>query len=195
MPASLLPKEEVARRIFGVFRTYGYEGATLARISEATGLGRASLYHYYPGGKDDMAREVLGTARAWLEANVVGALERTGTPAARLRNMTAALRAGYAEGEASCVLNLLGVGEAGEKFAAELNLVIEVWVHALERLLRTAGESPARARRTALDAVVRIEGALVVSRALGDTSVFVRTLSEIERSLAGEVERQGAAPR
>jgi AcrR family transcriptional regulator len=195
MPASLLPKEEVAQRIFGVFRTYGYEGATLARISEATGLGRASLYHYYPGGKDDMAREVLGTARAWLEANVVGALERPGTPAARLRNMTAALRAGYAEGEASCVLNLLGVGEAGEKFATDLNLVIEVWVHALERLLRTAGESPARARRTALDAVVRIEGALVVSRALGDTSVFVRTLTEIERSLAAEVDRQGAAPR
>jgi len=39
-----------------VFRTYGYEGATLSRISEATGLQRASLYHRFPGGKEAMAR-------------------------------------------------------------------------------------------------------------------------------------------
>ena len=92
MSAPLLAKEEVSQRIFGVFRTYGYEGATLARISVATGLGRASLYHYYPGGKDDMAREVLGTARGWLESNVVAALERPGGHAARLRAMTARRR-------------------------------------------------------------------------------------------------------
>jgi TetR/AcrR family transcriptional repressor of lmrAB and yxaGH operons len=195
MSAPLLAKEEVSQRIFGVFRTYGYEGATLARISVATGLGRASLYHYYPGGKDDMAREVLGTARGWLESNVVAALERPGGHAARLRAMTAALRAGYAEGEASCVLNLLGVGEAGEKFASDLRLAIDVWIHALEKLLRGAGAPPARARRTALDTIVRIEGALVVGRALGDNAVFTRTLSELERALIDEVEHHGASLR
>jgi len=189
MPAPLLPKDEVSQRIFGVFRTYGYEGATLARISAATGLGRASLYHYYPGGKDDMAREVLGTANGWLETNVVSVLERPGSAASRLRAMTAALRTGYAEGAASCVLNLLGIGEAGEKFSAELRTVLEVWIHALERLFRNAGSPPGRARRTATDAVVRVEGALVVARALGDATVFVRTLGELERSLIEEVDR------
>jgi AcrR family transcriptional regulator len=192
MPAALLPKHEVAQRIFGVFRTYGYEGATLARISEATGLGRASLYHYYPGGKDDMAREVLGSARGWLESNVSAALDRQGSPAARLRSMTGALRSGYADGEASCVLNLLGVGEAGGKFAAELRAAIDVWIQALERLLKAAGVSPARARRGAVDAVVRVEGSLVVARALGDTAVFTRALSDIERDLNKEIDHAAA---
>jgi hypothetical protein len=31
----------------------------------------------------------------------------------------AAVRAGYADGEASCVINLLGIGEAGDKFSKE----------------------------------------------------------------------------
>jgi AcrR family transcriptional regulator len=192
MPAALLPKQEVAQRVFGVFRTYGYEGATLARISAATGLGRASLYHYYPGGKDDMAREVLDGARAWLETNVSAALERPGTTAARLRSMTAALRSGYADGEASCVLNLLGVGDAGGKFAAELRAVIDVWIEALERLLKAEGLSSARARKGAVDAVVRVEGALVVARALGDAAVFKRTLSDLERDLNDEIEHAAA---
>src|SRR5687767_6837809 len=42
-----------------VFRSHGYEGATLALISQATGLGKGSLYHFFPGGKAQMAADVL----------------------------------------------------------------------------------------------------------------------------------------
>jgi AcrR family transcriptional regulator len=165
MPAPLLAKDDVLAKLFGVFRTYGYEGATLARISQATGLGRASLYHYFPGGKDDMAREVLAGARAWLGANMVAALEGPGSTAARLKAMTAAVRAGYADGDASCVINLLGIGKAGDKFSKELRETLEPWLRALEKLLRDGGVPAARARRIALGALVRTEGALVVARA------------------------------
>jgi len=191
MPAPLLAKEEVLGRTFGVFRAYGYEGATMARISEATGLGRASLYHYFPGGKDDMARAVLGVARAWLEKNVLAALEGPGSVASRLKAMTAALRAGYADGEASCVINLLGVGEAGEKFANDLLATLEPWLRALENLLRESGVPAARARRLAVDALVRTEGALVIARALRDNGVFARTLGEIEKTLLEEIAKHG----
>ena len=34
------------------FRQYGFEGASLSMLSEATGLGNGSLYHFFPGGKD-----------------------------------------------------------------------------------------------------------------------------------------------
>ena len=46
-----------------VFQTYGYDGATLSRISDATGLQRASLYHRFPGGKEEMAKFVLATCQ------------------------------------------------------------------------------------------------------------------------------------
>ena len=37
------------------FREHGYAGASLSVIGEATGLGRGSLYHFFPGGKREMA--------------------------------------------------------------------------------------------------------------------------------------------
>ncbi len=191
MAAPSLAKDVVLDRIFGVFRTYGYEGATLARISQSTGLGRASLYHYFPGGKDEMAREVLAGARAWIGANIVATLDGDGSVAARLKAMTAALRTGYADGEASCVINLLGIGEAGETFAQELRATLEPWLHALEKLLREAGVPAARCRRTAVDALVRIEGALVIARALRDNAIFVRTLGEVEKLLLEEATARG----
>ncbi len=187
MPAPLISKDEVLSRLFGVFRSYGYEGATLARISDATGLGRASLYHYFPGGKDEMAREVLAVARGWLSRFVAEPLRTSATPQARIKVMMQNVRAGYDDGDASCVINLLGIGEASDKFRGDLGETLEVWLEGLERLLKDAGVSPARSRRLAVDTVVRVEGALVVSRALGDTSVFTRTMSELERELNAEV--------
>jgi AcrR family transcriptional regulator len=46
-----------------LFRQFGYDGVTLSKISQATGLGKASLYHYFPGGKAEMA-EVAGRSVA-----------------------------------------------------------------------------------------------------------------------------------
>ena len=57
-----------------VFRAHGYEGATLALISEATGLGKGSLYHLFPGGKEQMAAEVLADIDAWFELNIYAPL-------------------------------------------------------------------------------------------------------------------------
>lgn len=42
-----MARVEVVQRLLKVFRQHGYEGATLSRISEATGLGRASLCHHF----------------------------------------------------------------------------------------------------------------------------------------------------
>jgi AcrR family transcriptional regulator len=39
------------------FAQYGYEGATVARLEEATGLSRGAIFHYF-GGKQDLFFEV-----------------------------------------------------------------------------------------------------------------------------------------
>ena len=59
MPPALLSRQEVIERLMLVVRRCGYDGASLAKLSKATGLGKSSLYHYFPAGKDDMVRAVL----------------------------------------------------------------------------------------------------------------------------------------
>src|SRR5215472_6521161 len=36
----------------GAFAEYGYDGATVKRLEEATGLSRGAIFHYYAGKRD-----------------------------------------------------------------------------------------------------------------------------------------------
>jgi len=76
--------DDLIARLACVFRERGYEAASLAVLSKAAGLQKASLYHRFPGGKRQMAEEVLGAAMAWFETNVLAPLRRPGPPAERL---------------------------------------------------------------------------------------------------------------
>ena len=46
-----MSKEKIILQLIPVFRQYGYGGTSLAMLIKATGLGKASLYHYFPEGK------------------------------------------------------------------------------------------------------------------------------------------------
>ena len=67
-------RREVLRALGEVFRAHGYEGASLTLITDATGLGKGSLYHLFPGGKEQMAAEVLADIDAWFEFNIYAPL-------------------------------------------------------------------------------------------------------------------------
>ena len=81
MPAAIVPKDEVLDRLAQAFRENGYDGASIARLSEATGLGKASLYHYFKGGKQEMAAAVLGHVGVRFSNMVIAPLRGTGQPA------------------------------------------------------------------------------------------------------------------
>ena len=51
LPAPLSPKSELLARLSDTFRRLGYDGASIADIATATGLGKSSLYHYFPAGR------------------------------------------------------------------------------------------------------------------------------------------------
>ena len=59
MSTKILKREELLLKLFSIFRRTGFDGATLSKISEETGLGKASLYHHFPAGKIQMVEDVL----------------------------------------------------------------------------------------------------------------------------------------
>ena len=72
MPAPLDANEklEIIDRLFVVFRDRGYEGSSLADLSQATGLGKSSLYHHFPRGKEQMAEAVLERGRSFIQSAI-----------------------------------------------------------------------------------------------------------------------------
>lgn len=183
MPAALISKAEVLNRLTRVFREAGYEAATLSRLSQATGLVKASLYHYFPGGKVEMASAVLARADQWLEQRVLAPLSGPGTPAARLEAMAAALDDYYAGGRDGCLLGLLSQGDARDLFQDHVRASLQRWAEAIASLLIEAGLPDELARERAEDAVIQVQGALVVARGLGSTAPFSRTVSQLAARL------------
>ena len=91
MPPSLMSKPDLLARLMELFRDKGFDGASLAAISESTGLGKSSLYHHFPNGKEEMALEVLAHLDAQLERAVFEPLRAAGTPRKKLDRMLDAI--------------------------------------------------------------------------------------------------------
>jgi AcrR family transcriptional regulator len=183
MPAALQTKSQVVASLLRAFRRNGYDGASLSRLSNETGLRRASLYHHFPGGKEHMAQAVMIAAGRDFEDVVLAPLRGAGTPEQRVSGMAAALSSFYDGGKEACVLALMTVGEGREVLAPEIREGLQGWIDALAAVIVEVGRPEVVARKRAEDAVARVQGALVLARGLGDTTVFERTVEDLPREL------------
>ena len=173
-------------RLTKVFRLYGYEGASLSRISKATGLQRASLYHRFPGGKDEMAKAVLARAGQWMAYRILAPLSGPGTPDKRIRLMADRLHEFYSGGRQSCLLDSLSFSTEQSELKRHIKEGMKAWGRALAAVAREAGLPAKAAQQRAEDAIGRIQGSLVLARAMDDTAPFERTLRELPHVILGE---------
>jgi AcrR family transcriptional regulator len=183
MPAPILSKDEVLDRLLNTFRDMGYEGASLAELSAATGLMKSSLYHYFPGGKKDMAEQVMAHLDRQLATDLYQPLRSAQTPAAKLSAMLDTIDAFYEGGRKACLLERLCASVDRTRFRRPLRRAFTAWMEAVEVICLEAGLPKGVARARAEDFVVRIEGALIVCAGTDDYGVFVRTIKGLRASV------------
>ena len=174
--------EELFRELANVFRRKGYDGASYADLMRASGLVKGSLYHRFPGGKADMVDAILGDVDRHFADYVLKPSFEEGRPQDRARKIARRLSEFYDSGKRWCLLDTLTLGE-GAVTRSHARRSMEYWIDAFARLGRDGGLRPAIARKRAQEAVAAIEGGLVVSRVLGDTRPFLRSLANLPRQL------------
>lgn len=173
-------------RLSGVFREKGYEGAALTALATASGLKKASLYHRFPGGKEQMAREVLNRAERWLVTEIVDQLKADGSPRERLAPVLRAFDAFYGGGKQACLLNMLSSPQMQRgPFGEEISRSFAVLIQAFADLATDAGVNRIDARSRAERAVTLLHGSLVLSRGLGTTRPFRDMLRTFPDDLLG----------
>ncbi len=180
MNAARSTRESILLVLLEEFRACGFDGVSLSRISEVTGLGKASLYHHFPGGKGEMAEAVMGLAASWLEANVFSALEGKGDPAERMEAVLQAFGSFYQQGRKSCLLNVMPLGGAPEIRSA-VDGVMRRLLAGFEKLAQDGGLKKAEAKARAEAALVGLQGSLVVSRGLGDNTPFLNQIRTLQK--------------
>ena len=183
MPAALdaQRKSEIVDQLFIVFRDRGYEGSSLAELSQATGLGRSSLYHHFPRGKEQMAEAVLEQGKAFIQTAVAEVAESEEPLRTRIKKISAALDQMYAGGRNACVLGRLATADIGPAGHQILRDIFELWATAIAELARDSGMSATHARQFAEDWIARVQGSLILHSASGDRKPFERTLSALRQ--------------
>jgi AcrR family transcriptional regulator len=165
-----------------VFVRHGFDGASLSLISERTGLGKGSLYNFFPGGKEEMAQAVLTEADGWFEANVFSPLRQL-DPGSGIARMLEQTERYFGSGQRACIVGLFALSETRDRFAAQVKDYFVRWTDALTEALRRAGRLPHVARELAEYAVATLQGAIVLARALDDTTVYSRACRRVQRTL------------
>ena len=176
--------DAVLAALVQTFRQYGYEGASLSMLSQASGLGRSSLYHYFPNGKADMAQAALHWVLDSFQQLVLAPLSQTEVaPSQRLQQCAQGLAEFYADGTRSCLLNLFSVGQAEILFQAQLQASTQAMLQSFASIVQTTGIEEVLAQQRAEQLVIAIQGALVVSRTLGNNQAFLNVLQTLPNQL------------
>lgn len=187
MPAPIVSRNEIMKGLLQIFRTLGYPGTTLSEISKKTGLGKASLYHYFPGGKQDMAEATLKDVISHIEDNIFTMLlDPNISTREKFADMAEKLTDFYSNGRDGCVIGVFSVGESKGIFQTQLKKVLSRWVEILTELLIKEGISKTEAKNRAEDFLIRVQGSLIISSALKSTDVFSRGL---DRSISDLLKR------
>lgn len=190
MSKALLTKDALVDKLVDVVYDYGYDGATLSVISEVTGLGKASLYHHFPGGKEQMASAVLAHSDRWGEQHIGSLLASARSPQAKVRGIFQALDEVHTRSHQLTLMNVFTYGAARGVFGEQVGERVKAGLAVLSDLLCQCGVPQADATSRALDAYIQIEGAMVLARTLDDLEIFRRVVRALpDRLLAGATRR------
>ena len=181
--SNFMDKPTLIRSLLSIFREYGYEGASLSKISERTGLGKASLYHHFPNGKQQMAQDVLSYLEQWREDNIFIHLQSNASPIERLEALTYSLKQVYENGHVACILAVLTLSEAHQTFLPQIQPVFTRLIESISVVLQDAGISEEQAFERAQDTVIRIQGSLILSRALQSPKPFLQLMDKLPKQL------------
>lgn len=156
-----------------LFTAKGYAGVGLNEILKAASLPKGSLYHHFPGGKKELARE----ATLWAAGFVSRRIDASYAEAADFAAGTQALCLGLArqaEAQAATggcpILSILQAGHDQPELRAVGRQVLEGWTALVCGHARRLGHpSP---EETAEMLLIELQGAWVVTMATGNPRPF-----------------------
>lgn len=153
-----------------LYGRYGYNGVGLKQVAAESGSPIGSLYHFFPGGKDELAAEALRMSGAGYQLLVEGILETAPDleSAIRISFAGAAEVLAASDYADACWIETvaLEVASTNEPLRQVTAEIFDGWIEAATRWMEGHGIAPDRARALGIAYITGLEGAFVLSRAL-----------------------------
>jgi AcrR family transcriptional regulator len=156
-----------------LFRRQGYSATGVKQIVTAAQAPFGSLYHFFPGGKEELGAEAIRLSGARYELLIPAVFEPAPDLVTGVRNFFAGAAEHLRETDyadacpiATVALEVSSSSEILRRACAE---VFDSWIAAGRELHESAGLTPEQARQLTIAMVSALEGAFVLARALRST--------------------------
>lgn len=156
-----------------LFRRQGYSGTGLRDILAASGAARGSLYHHFPGGKEEIGAAAVTAAGSLVTETFQELANLSDSPADFLRRYTDLLvrwlEASKFRDGCPITTTLLETTPGSAAITAAGRAVFDDWSGVMEMLLARHGWPAERIAPTATAIIAGLEGALMLARVRGSS--------------------------
>jgi AcrR family transcriptional regulator len=176
-----------------LFRRQGYAGTGIKQILAAANAPFGSLYHFFPGGKEQLGAETIRTSgQLYIQLFATVAAQAPDVPSAVGDFFSGAaetlLQTDYADAcpIATVALEVASTNEQLRQASAE---VFDSWIEGATQYFAAAGIPPQTARELALSMLCLLEGAFIFCRAMRSTEPLhvagASAVAAVREALAG----------
>ena len=181
-----------------LFRRRGYNGTSMKDVTTAAEATTGSLYHFFPGGKADLAQAVVSETGLAYEELFEAIADAAGSLADGVGDFFDGAATMLAETDYIdvCPIGTVAreVASTDEALRLASGQVFNGWIEALRKRLVASGLSDAEAQGLATTVVAAIEGGFILARTARDAEVL-RTIGAQLRQLVSEaVKSPGSDP-
>ena len=169
-------KERILDVTAEMFRRYGYTGTGLKQVVAAANAPFGSLYHFFPGGKQQLGDEVIRRAGQMYFELVSAIFDAApgvvqGTSDVFIGAAAVLQATDYAD---ACPIETvaLEVASSNEPLRQATADVFESWIDGATARYEAAGIDAAKARELAIFLIAALEGAFVLTRAMKSTEAI-----------------------
>ncbi|HWW99539.1 TetR/AcrR family transcriptional regulator [Collimonas sp.] len=164
--------------------THGYAGITLMHVARACKAPRGSLYHYFPGGKDDLMAAVLEAAKEYGLGTFIISSSRAPTLQGYFADIGKALAAALGASHYGLGCPVAAISMSTEKsnpLNQQCKVIYADWCLALQARLQAYGVPAAQAAALSANVLNTFQGALLHARLAGSAEPVVQAAMLLQR--------------
>jgi AcrR family transcriptional regulator len=189
---TLSSRDRILRTGEELFRKQGYSGTGLKELSSLAAAPWGSIYHFFPGGKEQLGVEVLSYASDLYARGIKAAFKRHPKPHAAVEAIFRAEiksleESDYRNGSTAAAVTI-DAASISEPLRQACASTFGRWLDCYADGFQSAGAPKAKARAMAAFVLSTLEGAILLSRASKSSAPLRETAKHLRHVVEREAE-------
>jgi AcrR family transcriptional regulator len=169
-------RERIISASAELFARQGYAGTGVKQIVAAANAPFGSIYHHFPGGKEQIGAETIRSSGALYGLLIEAVIDPAPDLVTGMRDFFAGaaehLRESGYEDACPIATVALEVASTSEPLRQATHEVFETWMTAISERFRAGGMANERARALSIQVLSLLEGAFILCRAARSTEAL-----------------------